>query len=153
MVRWWSVGRCSVGWWSVDLIKPTSMEHSFKTKSTKSRTTFLRQQRLFWISSCISLGKHKDTGVVHQLTKTAIFIVTPMKKSFSSSFNWCKGCFASVCCRKIMGLVSKYYMLAGDTSQVSIFFPCIRQKWVNNVDYLSSKLPLTSYRFNVNHYD
>ena len=34
----------------------TWMGHSFKTKSTKSKATVLRWQRLFWISSCRSLN-------------------------------------------------------------------------------------------------
>ena len=36
-----------------------------------------------------------------------------------------------------MGLVPKYYLFAGDTSEVSVFFP-----YINNIDYLSSKLSL-----------
>ena len=34
----------------------TWMGHTFKTKSTKSKATFLRQQHLFLISSCRSLN-------------------------------------------------------------------------------------------------
>ena len=101
----------------------TWMGYSFKTKSTKSKATFLRQQYLFLISSCRSLDQHKDTGVVRQLTKTAIFIATPMKKhiqqfiSFYQRMFFCQ--FVDI---KVMGLVPKYYLLAADTSQVSIFF-------------------------------
>ena len=98
----------------------TWMGHSFKTKNKKSKATFLREH-LFLISSCRSLDYHKDTGVVHQLTKTAIFIATPMKKHLAVLFT--KECFF---CQfvdiKVMGLVPKYYLLATDTSQVSIFF-------------------------------
>ena len=42
-----------------------------------------------------------------------------------------------------------YYLLDGDTSQVSGFFPDINKNDKNNID-LSSKLSLT-YRVNVNH--
>ena len=48
-----------------------------------------------------------------------------------------------------MGLVPKYYLLAADTSQVSL----ISLTWNKNdllIDYLSSKLSLTC-RVNVNH--
>ena len=73
----------------------TMMEHSFKIKSIKSRVTCLRQQHLFLISSCRSLDQHNDTGVVRQLTKTAIFIATPMKKHLAVHFT--KGCFFVNC--------------------------------------------------------
>ena len=43
----------------------------------------------------------------------------------------------------------KYYLLAGDTSQISILFPYIRYKLANSID-LFSKLFLT-YRVKVNH--
>ena len=42
-----------------------------------------------------------------------------------------------------MGLGPKYYLLAGDTSQ--FFFPYLGQKWINNMNYLSSKRSL-AYR-------
>ena len=62
-----------------------------------------------------------DTGVVHQLTKTAIFIATPMKKTYLA-VHFTKGCFCQFIDIKVVGLMPKYYLLAGDTSQVYIFF-------------------------------
>ena len=53
---------------------------------------FLRQFR--------SENQHKDTAELCQLTKTANFIATPMKKTY----------------------LAVYYLLIGDTSQVSVFF-------------------------------
>ena len=55
-----------------------------------------------------------------QLTKTAIFIATPMKKQLAVHFT--TGCFCQFVDRKVVGLMPKYYLLTGDTSQVSIFF-------------------------------
>ena len=46
---------------------------------------------------------HKDTGIVRQLPETTNFTVTPMKKIY----------------------LAVYYILGGDTSPVSIFFPDI----------------------------
>ena len=42
-------------------------------------------------------------------------------KTFSSSFHQ-RVFFFQFVDRKVMGLVPKYYLLAGDTNQVSIFF-------------------------------
>ena len=47
--------------------------------------------------------------------------------------------------KKVLGLVPKYYLVVWDTNQV--FFPYIRWKWVNNIDF-SSKLSLL-YRVNM----
>ena len=73
--------------------------------------------------------KHHEnnTGVVHQLTTTAIFVATPMKKAnFTVHFiKWCFFCLFID--KKVVGLMPKYFLLAGDTSLVSIF-PCIGQK-------------------------
>ena len=95
--------------------------YNFKTKSTKSKATFLRYEHLFRISSCRSLDQHKDTGVVRKFTKTAIFIATPMKKHIYQ-FILPKGVLCQFVDRKVVTLIPKYYLLAGDTSQVSVFF-------------------------------
>ena len=92
------------------------MRYSFKIKSTKSKATFFRSEH-FFTSSCRSLGSHKDTGVVCQLNKTAIFIAAPMKKHIEEF----KRCFGHFVDRKVVGLVPKYYQFAGDASQVSNF--------------------------------
>ena len=62
-----------------------------------------------------------NTGVVHQLTNTAIFIATPVKKHIYQ-FILPKGFFYQFGDKKVMDLVQKNYPLAGDRSQVSIFF-------------------------------
>ena len=46
----------------------------------QSKATILVKELFFWFSSCSSLDKYKDTGIVHQLTKTAIIIAAAMKK-------------------------------------------------------------------------
>ena len=58
---------------------------------------------------------------MRKITKTAIFIATPMKKHIQQ-FILPIGVFLSEFDRKVMDLVPKYYLLAGDTRQVSIFF-------------------------------
>ena len=49
--------------------------------------------------------QYQDTGVVCQLAKTVNFIATPMKKTY----------------------LVVYYLLIGDTSQVSVTFPDINK--------------------------
>ena len=39
-----------------------------------------RKEHFFLISSSRSIDQQKDTGVVRQLTKAAIFLAPPMKK-------------------------------------------------------------------------
>ena len=46
-------------------------------------------------------------GVVRQLTKTSIFIATPMKKTYLA-VHLPKGVFCQFVDRKVMGLVLKY---------------------------------------------
>ena len=50
----------------------------------------------------------------------ATFITTPMKKHIEK-FLLQKGVFSQFVDRKVVGLVQKYYLLAGDKSQVYIF--------------------------------
>ena len=71
----------------------TWMGISLKPQSRKSTAPFLRQQKLFRISSCRSLDQHKETGVVRQLPKTAIFIATPMEKRYLA-IHFTKVCFS-----------------------------------------------------------
>ena len=49
-------------------------------KNAKQSNNFSKRTFFFWFSSCSSLDKYKDTGIVHQLTKTAIIIAAAMKK-------------------------------------------------------------------------
>ena len=55
-----------------------------KPKSQNPKQHFEDKNILF--ESRRSLDQHKDTGDVWQLTKTAIFMVTPIKSIFGSSF-------------------------------------------------------------------
>ena len=72
-----------------------------KPKAKNPKQHFQDKKLLFWISSCRSLDYHKDTGGVCHLFKTAIFIVTSMKKTFSSLFY--QRVFYQFVDRKVMG--------------------------------------------------
>ena len=48
--------------------------------------------------------------------------------------------------RKVVDSTPKYYLLAGDTNQVSNSCPCVRQKWVKCM-FLTSKLFSLNYLF------
>ena len=63
----------------------TWAEYSSKPKAQNPKQHFKDKNIFFLISSFRSSDQHKDTGVVSQVTKTAIFIAVPMKKTFSSS--------------------------------------------------------------------
>ena len=58
----------------------TWMGHSFKTKSTKSKAKFLSVIATSFLNFKLQIIKLEENGVVCQLTKTAIFTATPMKK-------------------------------------------------------------------------
>ena len=99
------------------------MGYSFKSKSTKSRAKqhFSLKRTSFLLSSCKLLDSYKDTEDERQLNKTAIFIDTPMKKAYLA-IHFIKGCFCQFLDIKVLSLMPKYYLLAGETSQGSIFF-------------------------------
>ena len=61
-----------------------------------------------------------DTRVVRQLTKTAISMPTPLKKIYIA-VHFTKSSFCQFVNRKVVGLMPKYYLLAGDASQVYFF--------------------------------
>ena len=85
----------------------------------QDKNTFFESRE---VASCISYDQQKDTGVVHQLTKTAIFIATLMKKYIQQFILLKVISFFQFVDRKVVGLMSKYYLYAADTTQVSIFF-------------------------------
>ena len=59
---------------------------------------------------------------MRQLTKAAIFIAAPMIKTYLAA-HFTKGYFfCQIVNRKVVGLMPKYYVLATDTNQFSIFF-------------------------------
>ena len=92
------------------------------SKSSKPKVQNLRQNiREHLFGSCRPLDYHKNTGSIHHLTKTAIFIATPIKNIFSSSFNQ-RILFCQFVDRKIVRLIPKYSLFAADTNQVSMFF-------------------------------
>ena len=69
------------------LIKTKSVVPNFhgqamqtKIKPSKPKVQNPKQHFLEHLLSCTSIDQHKDTGVMRQLTKTAIFITTSMKK-------------------------------------------------------------------------
>ena len=58
---------------------------------------------------------------MRQLTIAAIFVAAPKKNRYLA-VHFTKGCFfCQFVDRKVVGLVPKYFLLAGDTSQVSTF--------------------------------
>ena len=61
--------------------------------------------------------------LVHQLSETAIFIATAMKKHIWQ-FILPKGSFfCQFVGKKVVGLMRQYSLLAGDANYVSIFLP------------------------------
>ena len=61
--------------------------------------------------------QHKDTGVVNQLTETAIFIATPMKKQIWQFISPVRGqFFCQFADKQVAGSMPKYPMLPGYTN-------------------------------------
>ena len=96
----------------------------FKTNGTKSKS------------------KQKDKNIIfesqaedHQIsTRTLELYANSLKQLFYGyiyekkylAVDSSKGCFCQFVDRNIVSSKLKYYLLAGDTTQVSIFFPCKR---------------------------
>ena len=90
-------------------IRYAVQQQAFKIKSTKSTARSLGKSLL---KLQIIIPR---TGVVLQFTKTAIFTAKPMKKYLAVHF------FQFVD-RKVVGPMSKLYLLAGNKNQFSNFF-------------------------------
>ena len=67
--------------------------------------------------------QHKNTGVVHQFTETTVFIAKAVKKHINQFILPVSDFFCQLVDRKVMGLMSKYSLPAGDTNQK--FFPLV----------------------------
>ena len=103
----------------------TWMGYSFKSKSTKSKTTFLRQ-RISFLNlklQIIRLAQGHWRGTTTHYNNcfySIIFTTAPMKKHILQLI-LPKNVFLSIFWQKSRGFNAKYYLLAGDSSQV--FFP------------------------------
>ena len=95
-------------------IRYAVQQQAFKIKSTKSTARSLGKSLL---KLQIIIPR---TGVVLQFTKAAIFTAKPMKKHLAVHF------FFQFVDRKVVGPMSKLYLLAGHKNQVSNFFSCIK---------------------------
>ena len=67
---------------------------------------------------------------LHVSSLQQVFLSLHLWKSIFRSSFYQRVFFYQFVDRKVTGLVPKYYLLAGDTSQVSNVFNYIRQKWV-----------------------
>ena len=74
----------------------------------------------------VNLTEKLSKATLKYIEKTAVFIATPMKKTYLAVL-FTEGCFfCHFVDRDVVGLMPKYYLLTGDTSQISIFSPYIR---------------------------
>ena len=100
---------------------PPWMGYNFKTKSTKSKALFLKIRTSFlnFTLHIIRLAQgHLSCTPTHW---NSYFYSYTYEKTYVA-VHFTKRCFLSEFAnRKDMGLLSKYKLLAGDTSQVSIF--------------------------------
>ena len=94
------------------------MGPSFKTKQKlKIQSNIFKITITFLIWSCKSLDYHRDTDAVRQLTNTAIFIANDYGYIYEKTYLAVHFTnFYQFVNRKIIGVVPKYYLLAGDTS-------------------------------------
>ena len=96
---------------------------------------------IFWV---ISQEQHSKKTLEFTETNSYFYSFTYKKKNIfgSSSYQWVDFFVNLLTERKVVDSTPKYSLLAGDINQASIFFfPCIRYKWVNSIDW-STKLAL-----------
>ena len=74
----------------------------------------------------VNLTEKLSKATLKYIEKTAVFIATPMKKHIQQFFLQKGAFFCHFVDRDVVGLMRKYNLLTGDTSQISIFFPYIR---------------------------
>ena len=99
----------------------TWIGYSFKTKSTKSK----KRSNIFKIASFLKLKLQIIRLAQGQWSCTptllnSYFYSYTFEKTYLA-VHFTKGCFCQFVDRKFVGLMPKYYLLVGDTSQVSIF--------------------------------
>ena len=78
-------------------------------------------------------------------TNSYFYIFTYQKNIYlavSSSDQWVDFSVNLLAVRKAVDLTPKYFLLAWNTNQASVFSPCIRCKWIKSIDW-STKLSLT----------
>ena len=100
----------------------TWMEHSFNQNQAKAQNP--KQHKittsfLFWIWSSKSLKGHWSCTPTHW---NSCFYSYTYEKTYYLALHFTKRCFfCQFVDRKVTGLGPNYYLLPGDTSQVSIF--------------------------------
>ena len=96
---------------------------------------------MFWV---ISQKQHSIKTLEFTETNSYVYSFTYEKNIFSTwSYQWVDFFVNLLEDRKAaMDSKGKYSLLVWDTNQASIFSPCIRDKWVNSIDW-STNLSLT----------
>ena len=100
---------------------PPWMGYNFKTKSTKPKATFLKIRTSFlnFTLHIIRLAQgHLNCTPTHW---NSYFYSYTYEKTFVAVHFTKRYFLSELTNRKVMGLVWRYNLLAGDTSQVSIF--------------------------------
>ena len=98
------------------------MGHSFKTKSTKSKATFSKDNNIFFEFQVADHQISTSTLELYSNSLKQLFLQLHLWKNIFSSSFYQRILFCQFVDKKVMGLGPNYYLLAGDTSQVSIFF-------------------------------
>ena len=95
---------------------------------------------MFWV---ISQEQHSTKILEFTETNSCFYSFTYEKKyiSSSSSCQWVDFFVNLLADRKVINSTPKYYLLARDTNQASIFLSLHKCKWVNSIDW-STKLSL-----------
>ena len=96
---------------------------------------------MFWV---ISQEQHGIKTVKFIETSSCFYSFTYEKKNIlsSSSYQWVDFFVNLLADRKAVYSTPKYFLLAWDKNETSIFSLCIRYKWINSIDS-STKLSLT----------
>ena len=97
---------------------------------------------MFWV---ISQEQHSIKTLEFTENNSYFYSFTYEKQTYlavSSSYKWVDFLVNLLADRKTVDSTPKYSLLAWNTNQASIFFLCIRYKWVNSIGW-STKLCLT----------
>ena len=97
---------------------------------------------MFWV---ISQEQHSIKTLEFTENNSYFYSFTYEKQTYlavSSSYKWVDFLVNLLADRKTVDSTPKYSLLAWNTNQASIFFLCIRYKWVNSIGW-STKLSLT----------
>ena len=97
---------------------------------------------MFWV---ISQEQHSIKTLEFTETNSYFYSFTYEKTAYlavSSCYQWVNVFVNLLAGRKAVDSTPEYSLLAWNTNQASISFPCIRYKWVNSIDW-PNKLPFT----------